>query len=125
MSWPLKEITLDQRRAMNYTDVEPGTCWRIPLSAKVFDETYRDLSIDWVSPEFTASGRDYLIVVRLPPGGGDFFVDYKSTDGASGWIVTGEMPVITVSPSINAAGAYHGWIQNGVLTDDCEGRKYE
>jgi hypothetical protein len=42
-----------------------------------------------------------------------------------GWEVTGEPPLITVSPSINILGAYHGWIRDGIISDDCEGRTYE
>lgn len=42
-----------------------------------------------------------------------------------GWTVTGEAPLITVSPSINVAGAYHGFLQNGVISDDVEGRLYD
>lgn len=34
-----------------------------------------------------------------------------------GWTVTGEAPNITVSPSIHHVGIYHGWLQNGVLSD--------
>lgn len=41
-----------------------------------------------------------------------------------GWTVTGDLPRITVSPSINIVGSYHGWIQNGVISEDCEGRKF-
>jgi hypothetical protein len=41
-----------------------------------------------------------------------------------GWQVTGEPPLITVNPSINLVGGYHGWIQNGIISDDCEGRRY-
>jgi hypothetical protein len=42
-----------------------------------------------------------------------------------GWQVTGTPPLITVDPSINLQGIYHGWIQNGVISDDCEGRQYD
>lgn len=38
------------------------------------------------------------------------------------WKRTGEPPNITVTPSINHQGKYHGHLQNGYLTDDCEGR---
>lgn len=41
-----------------------------------------------------------------------------------GWKVTGTVPQITATPSINFPGRYHGFVQNGVLTDDCEGRKF-
>jgi hypothetical protein len=46
-----------------------------------------------------------------------------------GWTVTGEPPNITVAPSINSnrgnRKGYHGFLQNGVLTDDLEGRTYD
>lgn len=41
-----------------------------------------------------------------------------------GWVVTGDPPNVTVTPSINCVGSYHGWLTAGVLTDDCEGRTY-
>lgn len=67
------------------------------------------------------------ILVMLPPR--DLFcVDAMCWDHGrhyGGWTVTGEAPLITLSPSINMVGSYHGWLQNGILSDDCEGRKYE
>lgn len=46
-----------------------------------------------------------------------------------GWTVTGEPPLITAQPSINSnpgyPDGYHGFLQNGVLTDDLEGRTYD
>jgi len=41
-----------------------------------------------------------------------------------GWIVTGREPLITLSPSINIVGSYHGWLRDGVISDDCEGRRF-
>ncbi len=35
-----------------------------------------------------------------------------------GKLVDGRKPNITVSPSIDAKGIYHGYLKNGVLTDD-------
>jgi hypothetical protein len=71
------------------------------------------------------AGREPLLVWL--PGGTVFCVDAMCWEGArlyGGWQVTGEPPLITVSPSINIKGLYHGWIQNGVILDDCEGRTY-
>lgn len=34
-----------------------------------------------------------------------------------GWTVSGVPPNITVSPSINMVGRYHGFLQNGVIGD--------
>ena len=40
----------------------------------------------------------------------------------SQWTRSGEPPNVTANPSINWVGTYHGWLKNGELTDDCEGR---
>lgn len=57
-----------------------------------------------------------------------FCLDAKASGEShgNGWkvsiegdLVDGQQPKITVSPSINCVGSYHG-----VITDDCEGRKY-
>lgn len=67
-------------------------------------------------------GRRPPIVVCLP-GGRVFCVDGKSA-GGGGWTVSGDPPRITVTPSINWEGHYHGWLIDGVLSDDCEGRRF-
>jgi hypothetical protein len=43
-----------------------------------------------------------------------------------GWSVTGVEPRISVSPSINWQGdrGYHGYLHEGVLSDDLEGRRF-
>ena len=66
--------------------------------------------------------------VNLPGGefGIPFCVDSKASDqDAKGWTVTGEPPNITVDPSINIEGYWHGWIKNGVITADVDGRKFD
>jgi hypothetical protein len=66
------------------------------------------------------------IVVWLPPGF-PFWVDLKPSDGdQTGWTVTGSIEdgTLTVAPSISCPPDYHGFIQNGVITDDVEGRTY-
>jgi hypothetical protein len=80
----------------------------------------------WTSTQYDrdwAGKRPPLVVVL--PGGHAHCVDIGGTGNRDGWIVTGEPPRITVSPSINVHGIYHGWIKEGVITDDCEGRKFE
>lgn len=61
--------------------------------------------------------------VRLP-GLHAFWSKRIASDGKP-WDVNGEPPNVTVSPSINLLGVWHGWIRNGVITDDCEGRRYD
>lgn len=68
-----------------------------------------------------ASRRPPLVVVF--PGDVWFCVDRAAGNG-TGWTVTGEPPNITVHPSIRHIGGYHGWLQNGVLSDDVGGRKF-
>lgn len=46
-----------------------------------------------------------------------FPIDSAPTNGGDGWTVTGDPPAITVSPSINVVGIWHGWLRNGVLTE--------
>lgn len=62
------------------------------------------------------------------PGNTPFCIDGQCRSGErgfyGGWTVTGVEPNITVQPSINLGGTYHGWLQNGVISDDCEGRQY-
>ena len=73
--------------------------------------------------------------VRAPiavvgPNGSIWEIDRKSSNG-SGWVVTGEWPNLTCSPSIVLDGypdhgikGYHGFLQNGAFTPDLEGRTY-
>ena len=76
------------------------------------------------------SGRPPLVVCLPALAGGrvDWCVDGPPWIGGKptgdGWDVSGEPPLITVSPSVNIHGCYHGFIQNGVISDDCENRKY-
>ena len=63
------------------------------------------------------------------PNGGHWHIYGRMADGSPGWDVTGELPNITARPSIlaHANGVheeYHGWLTDGVLSDDIEGRTY-
>lgn len=128
MSWTCK---LHAARPEN---PQIGDMWPLPMP---FEET----------PEFVASGQPYPngrspmemfseeyrrdwfprrapLVVMLP-GTGTFCIDsMASGNHPHGWTVTGDAPNVTLTPSVNAVGVYHGWIQNGVITDDCEGRTF-
>jgi hypothetical protein len=76
---------------------------------------------------------DGELVVKLPSGS-EWNIDqgrnYNSQPDRAGktrlpqWTRIGEPPMVTASPSINHVGQYHGWLRNGVLTDDCEGRVF-
>ena len=62
-------------------------------------------------------GGKHAWVVTLPCLA-EFYQDQHSTDDRQPWTCTGEPPNVTVHPSINYGGLYHGWLQNGVLSDD-------
>lgn len=101
-----------------------------------------DDPVGWYWPAFFCMGNrlsDYYLqhnshrkpLLVFLPGRTLFCVDgqcWKQENGQTvyygGWKVTGEAPLITVEPSILIGGSYHGFLQNGVITDDCEGRKF-
>lgn len=101
---------------------KPGDMWFAPWVLE------RKITKDMLSPEYLKDWADKRppIMVELPEGG-YFCPDFKAHDKDRGWTVTGEAPNITVMPSVNricSPRGYHGWIKDGVLTDDLEGRKY-
>lgn len=58
---------------------------------------------------------------------GQWFVPdkrYEFDGEVNQWTVVGEWPKVTVSPSIRCPGSYHGYISDGVLSDDCDDRKF-
>lgn len=67
--------------------------------------------------------------ILVLPNGAHWGIYGRMSDGSPGWDVTGELPNITARPSINSYPTkihegYHGWLTNGVLSDDLEGRMY-
>lgn len=104
---------------------EPGAMWFIESYGP--DGEHRGVFLDsMASLEYKRDWADKRspICVCLP-GGGWWTVDQKPSNGSeSGWTVTGDAPNLTAQPSINAEGLYHGWLKDGVLSDDLEGRTY-
>lgn len=84
----------------------PGSMWEAPWLADF-----------WHGDD----GRCY--VLRLPPDNHDWTIDGPATSGG-GWTRTGEPPRITARPSI-LTPHYHGWLTDGVLSPDLEGRTYD
>lgn len=68
---------------------------------------------DWYDDYAGKPGKSWLVAL---PDGGDWITTQQATGGGY-WDVTGEPPLITVSPSIwhNSPNGWHGWIRNGVL----------
>lgn len=79
--------------------------------------------------EHVASTRPPILVIVPTRQGGQiaFCIDSHPTNDENGaWtvdvdmasLVAGQKPDITVAPSIDCVGLYHGFLQAGVLTDD-------
>ena len=77
-------------------------------------------------------GSEQIAWYVVLPQGGLFDIHSKSDSG--GWNVQGEPPNVTLTPSIlrhEVTGGgrvivpgWHGYITNGIMTDDLEGRTY-
>lgn len=64
-------------------------------------------------------------LVTLP--GGAHWPTLAGTDRGEGWQVTmpdGDPLRMTVHPSINVLGGWHGWIKDGVISDDVSGKRF-
>jgi hypothetical protein len=119
------------------TRQKPGTCWRVPLSfvpgssvmsgsvLRMDGVPIGEANAPLLSPEFKSSGRDYLIFIKIPGTDFGWCPDYLYGGSDHGWTVYGTLPSVTINPSINHEGIYHGWVTNGELTDDIEGREYD
>lgn len=55
---------------------------------------------------------------------GQWFVPDHKYPNNQQWTVKGEWPNVTITPSIHCTGSYHGYVRDGVVTDDCDGRKF-
>jgi hypothetical protein len=71
-------------------------------------------------------------IVVVCPGPRWFCIDQRAYDLANhqgwygdGWNVAGEAPSLTITPSINLVGTYHGYIESGILKADCDGRVFD
>ncbi len=123
MPWP---ITYHDEQPDDY---QIGDMWPEPGFAKsnIISDTYKEEHVSERPP----------LMVCMPskhdPRGELFLVDrIPNKSDRTGWTVTiigdlvdGKKPNITVTPSINCGGSYHGWIKHGVISDDCEGRVYQ
>lgn len=87
---------------VNFSDLAPGAMW-------------------W---------EDEDLVVKLPSNT-DWNIDRGARINATignarvpQWSRIGTPPMVTAMPSINHMGQYHGWLKDGVLSDDVEGRVF-
>lgn len=75
-------------------EIQPGDMWRYP-------EGDEDGIECWA--------------IYLPNQGGTWCTTDREGGTGHRWEVTGTPPRITVRPSLNALGHWHGWITDGVM----------
>lgn len=112
-----------------FTDADPRQLFRSSLYRRVDGGSdvwpLRELPAGavyhawWMPPSFGAGPDGKVWVVKLP--GGHEWTAYGKSSQGSPWTVTGTIPAITARPSI-AAPTYHGWLTDGVLSDDLDRR---
>lgn len=129
MSWVCRLI--EWSPTMTWDDLKVGDMFWAPLCP----EDEHDLHWPFVlarrsrlSDYYKQHNDNRLPLMVVLPGRALFCVDGKCRNSQGfygGWTVTGGPPDLTVSPSINLGGIYHGWLQNGIISDDVEGRTYD
>jgi len=111
-------------RLLDWKELPIGTMFAVPKDADM-DQWPWYLA----SPENIADhNRDQTPIFVILPSRTLFLIHgtcWQGTRRYGGWGVSGEVPNLTVTPSINIGGFYHGWLTNGLISDDCEGRKYD
>jgi hypothetical protein len=108
-----------------YAVASPGAIYECPWLDEGEDDHCADLLSDFYHQSWRGQRLPLAVVL---PDYTHWVVDQKSTIRGStewgpGWSVTGQAPNLTAHPSIDA-GTYHGWLQNGVLSADTDGRTY-
>lgn len=116
-----KRVDTGEYRVLHHKHVPPGM--RTAEAGAMWDAT-------WMPEQWR--GEDGIsLMVRCPRNdrddelsGSDWPVDMPSTNSGGRWTRTGDprRARVTASPSISigtpgAPGAYHGWLQDGVLSD--------
>jgi hypothetical protein len=123
MEYPLVLIDFEEykKRRDNHEDLA-GYCFfaHDALQKRIlagFDarEPSAEYLADW-------AGKRNVLFIHLPGGPWSCWSpDCKSHEpGGAGWKVTGEVPQITVEPSIHLPGIYHGTITDGIISENSE-----
>ncbi len=140
MTWPLVLVrVLDDLYVHDISDgVQESGPWYEDAAGKRLMFFQLPIGACWFEPKtytgrlspkyFTRHTMHRAPLTVLLPGRHTFCVDGLAYNQngyhGDGWDVTGDPPMITVTPSINLVGLYHGWITSGAITDDCEGRTF-
>lgn len=99
----------------------PPPSWQAAMSwqCKLTDHEHKHkIGAIWHYPTETR------LFITLPCGSMFPADGHHDAPNGVGWTVTGEPPNITMTPSIRVHGGWHGYITNGVLSDDVEGKTW-
>lgn len=112
-SWQMNEAKLYRGTAdgklYRLKDLPPGAIWRAPWLEGIKNNAY--------------AAPDGKVWALKMPSGGEWLI-YGPSSGGGKWSVQGTLPRITALPSIHEVGSYHGYVRDGVITDDCEGKQF-
>ncbi len=124
MPWQCRMLTREEFYGRPMPDRAVG-------DTTLMDPTWADRHRDIISPEYFRDwyGKRPTVAVVLP-GPVTWCVDNRATVPGSlglgsGWQVTGEPPNLSLHPSVNLKGRWHGWITNGIISDDVDGRRFD
>lgn len=115
MSWPVRMVPAPVT-SDDYAALRAGDAFECaPADRPLFQN---------IAPEHAGKR---AVLVKLPCG--TLFNIYGTTwsqgrAGPSGWSVSGTAPSVTLSPSVNIGGGWHGYIRDGVISDDVSGRTF-
>jgi hypothetical protein len=117
MTWQCKLIEnpeLDAKGNVDVTKREIGDMWFLDVAPEERKERH-------LTAQYFAQNANRKPLVVMLSGRTYFLLDGQCFGHEKGyydaWKVTGVPPNISVHPSINAFGRYHGFITNGVIGD--------
>ena len=117
MTWQCKFIEHPELNADGNIDIakrEVGDMWFLDVPQEELKERH-------LAAQYFAQNANRKPLVVMLPGRHYLLIDGQCFNGEQGyyggWTVTGVPPNITVSPSINMVGRYHGFLQNGIIGD--------
>jgi hypothetical protein len=130
MSW--KVIYWAEKPDRPFGETEIGLLYASKIPNTRLSRHYLDNTAKLRPPLYIILPRYYTDEegTTLLHGGQSFCIDQAPTaQPEQGWhvecpwpLVDGAFVPLTLTPSINCVGSYHGFVTNGVISDDVEGR---
>ena len=122
-------LVLADGREINQRSLFPGDMFYMPKGTTPEGWPWYLAKEGHLSDYYSANNSHRQPLFLMLPGKHLFLVDGKCWNQQlgryGGWHVRGEAPNISVFPSIDISGTYHGCLSNGILGDDIVHRKYD